>query len=131
MAEQEQGITIRGFTRMLRRRWWLIAACALVAGAVATVYSASQPKAYQGTASLLFRDAGLDQTLFGSTYFAAQDPAREAATNTKLVSLGVVSQRTARALGNRVTGAQVQSEVTVEAAGQSNVVSITATDANP
>lgn len=131
MAEQEQGITIRGFTRILRRRWLLIALCAVVAGAAAAVYSSSQPKAYEGTASLLFRDAGLDQTLFGSTYFAAQDPAREAATNTKLVSLGVVSDLTAKALGNRVTAAQVQSEVQVEAAGQSNVVSITATDADP
>jgi succinoglycan biosynthesis transport protein ExoP len=131
MAEQEQGITIRGFTRILRRRWLLIALCAVVAGAAATAYSYSQPKLYQGTASLLFRDAGLDQTLFGSTYFAAQDPAREAATNTKLVSLGVVSDRTARALGGRVTASQVQSEVVVEAAGQSNVVSVTATDGDP
>jgi receptor protein-tyrosine kinase/non-specific protein-tyrosine kinase len=131
MAEQEQGITIRGFTRILRRRWLLIVLCALVAAGAATAYSYSQPKLYQGTASLLFRDAGLDQTLFGSTYFAAQDPAREAATNTKLVSLGIVSERTARALGNGVTPGQVQSEVVVEAAGQSNVVSITATDRDP
>jgi succinoglycan biosynthesis transport protein ExoP len=131
MAEQEQGITIRGFTRILRRRWLLMVLCAVAAGAAATAYSASQPKLYQGTASLLFRDAGLDQTLFGSTYFAAQDPAREAATNTKLVSLGVVSQLTSQALGDRVSPGQVQSEVAVEAAGQSNVVSITATDGNP
>jgi uncharacterized protein involved in exopolysaccharide biosynthesis len=131
MAEQEQGKGLQGFVFVLARRAWLIALCALVGALAAGLYSNRQPNQYTASASLLFRDARLDQTLFGSTYFGAGDPTREAATNTKLVSLEAVADRTAKALGRGVTASQVQSAVQVTAEGQSNVVSITATQADP
>jgi succinoglycan biosynthesis transport protein ExoP len=133
LAEQRAGgAEFRAFWRILRRRFVLVAACVLIAAGSTIAFSLSQPKEYSSSASLLFRDPQLDQTLFGSTFLApSNDPQREAATNAKLVSLQVVSARTAQQLGNRFTAAQIRSKVTITAEGQSNVVSITATDTDP
>src|SRR4051794_10407654 len=108
------GIDARRVWRVLWGRRLLIALCVIIATGSAIAYTVAQPKEYTASASLLFRDARLDQTLFGSTYFANEDPTRDAATNLKLVSLGVVAARTAKALNNRVSAAQIQSEVQVQ-----------------
>jgi capsular exopolysaccharide synthesis family protein len=100
--------------------------CLLVPGA-ALAYSLSQEKQYTASASLLFRDPGFDQKLFGSQVFEQTDPNREAATNVTLVSLETVGARAARRLGV----ASVKSKVHVKAEGQSNVVAIDATDPKP
>jgi succinoglycan biosynthesis transport protein ExoP len=118
--------------RVLRRRWWLIALCTVLVAGSALGFSLLQSKQYSASAELLFRDAQLDQKLTGSTAVApSADPAREAATNVKLVSLQVVAQRTARALPGRLSAGAIQSKVSVNAEGQSNVVSVTATDPRP
>src|SRR2546430_11351726 len=115
---------------VLWSRRLLILLCLVVAGGSAFAYSATRQKEYTASASLLFRDARLDQTLFGSTYFTNEDPTRDAATNVKLVSLEGVAARTAKALHNGMTPGQIQSEVQVQQQGQANVVSIHATDPN-
>ena len=121
---------LRHFWRILLARKGVILTCFLLAAGSALALSVSQQKKYTASASLLFRDARLDQTLFGSTYFTNEDPTRDAATNVKLVSLEVVAARTAKALHNGMTPGQIQSEVQVQQQGQANVVSIQATDPN-
>jgi succinoglycan biosynthesis transport protein ExoP len=118
--------------RMLRRRIGVVLLCVVLVPAAALAFSLSQQKQYSATASLLFRDPQLDQKLFGSTVFPpSNDPAREAATNAKLASLDVVSTRTAKALGGKLAAGDIAAEITVAPAGQSDVVSITATDPDP
>src|SRR5437016_797506 len=134
MIDSHEAATASDPRRIWRVLWshrGLIFLCFLFAAGSALAYSLTRPKQYTGSASLLFRDARLDQTLFGSTYFTNEDPTRDAATNAKLVSLEVVAARTARALHNGMTAADVQSEVQVDQQGQANVVSIQATDRNP
>ena len=134
MTEQPKtaaGVDLRRFWRILLARKGVIVACFVVAAGAALALSVSQQKEYTASASLLFRDARLDQTLFGSTYFTNEDPTRDAATNAKLVSLEVVAARTAKALHNGMTASEIQSEVTIEQQGQANVVSIQATDPHP
>src|SRR4051812_1348301 len=115
--------------KVLRQRRLLAIGCFLVIVGATLVFSLLQTKQYQATASLLFRDPGLDQKLFGSTYLApSRDPAREAATNVRLVSLDVAAQRTARILDHGLTQASVDAKTDVSAEGQSDVVSITARD---
>ena len=82
------------------------------------------------TASLLFQDPGFDASLFGGTPPSNQDPTREAATNTALASLHGVADRTAKTLGG-LTGDDVSSKVDVQAQGEANLVSVTATDSSP
>src|SRR2546421_12535401 len=86
--------------RRIRRRWLIVVVCALVVPLAAVAVSLMQPKRYSSSATLLFRDPGLDEKLFGSSTFTpSTDPAREAATNLQLVSLKAVAERTAKALG--------------------------------
>lgn len=118
--------------RVFRTRIWLIAACTIMAGAAALAFSLAQEKQYSAASSLLFRDPGFDQRLFGSSSSQPwQDPAREAATNVRLASLDTVADRTADDLGGGLDGAAVSGILQVEPEGQSDVVSITATDEDP
>src|SRR4051794_2903465 len=83
--------------RVVRRRLWLFLACLLLVPGAALAYSLLKTPEYEATASLLFREQGLDERLLGSTLITpVQDPAREAATNAALVSLGEVSERASR-----------------------------------
>jgi capsular exopolysaccharide synthesis family protein len=116
---------------VLRRHVPVIVICALLAPAAALGLSLVQQKKYAATASLLFRDPGLDQKLFGSTFQQpTQDPTRAAATNVRLVSLSIVADRTARALGRPWTRDRVSHKIDV-AGDQSDVVSVKATDHSP
>src|SRR4051812_45915169 len=114
--------------RVLRRRWAVVVLCGLLVPAAAFAFSQSQKKQYTASASLLFRDPGFDQKLFGSQVFQpSSDPARAAATNIKLVALDTVAQRTAR----RLHSGSVANKVEVKPEGQSDVVAVDATDHNP
>lgn len=118
--------------RQLRRRVGVVLACVIVLPVLAVTASLLQEKQYSASASLLFRDPAFDQKLFGSTFLApSQDPDREAATNTELVSLEAVARRTARRVGGRLSGEEIQAMVKVAPAGQADVVTVVATDANP
>ena len=124
-----------GFLTLLssvRRRIGVVLLCMVVVPAAALALSLSEQKQYSAAASLLFRDPAFDQKLFGSTVVSSPtDPTREAATNVQLVSLQVVSARTAKALDDLRSAPQIQAEVTVSPAGQSDVVTVTATDPEP
>jgi capsular exopolysaccharide synthesis family protein len=108
-----------------------VLACWLIVVGTAAALSLTATKQYSASAGLLFRDPGFDQKLFGTTFLAPnKDPAREAATNVKLVSLDIVAERTAPSFPG-LTAAKISSKVRAEAEGQSDVVSVTATDHDP
>jgi len=103
----------------------------LVVPAIAFAVSLSQPKKYSASASLLFRDPGFDQKLFGSSVLpASTDPTREAETNLRLVSLEVVAHRAAARL-RKTSADDLANKISVAAEGQSNVVKLTVTDRSP
>ena len=114
----------------MRWRWRWIAGCTLAVTLVALGFSLLQPPRYAATASLLFRDPGFDQQLFGLRYFGpSSDPGRQAATDLRLVSLDAVARRTAARLG--LTDARVRSKIEVLPGGMSDVIDITASDRSP
>ena len=123
--------TLRGVLAAIVRRAPLILACALLAAAAALVFSLLQTKQYTADASLLFRDPGFDQRLFGSPVEFAPDPTREAATNIALVSLDAVAARTATALGGTHTPTEISGKVSVQGDPQADVATIRATDPDP
>lgn len=115
--------------RSLRRRIGVVALCCVLVPVSAFAFSQRQEKQYTASASLLFRDPAFDQKLFGSeTFQGSSDPAREAATNVKLVSLDVVAERTERRLPDADS---VKDKIEVTADGESDVVSVSATDRDP
>lgn len=130
--ESRHGFDQLSPVRVLRRRVGLVALCLVLVPASAFAYSLAQEEQYSASAKLLFRDPALDQKLFGSSFTApTSDPAREAATNEALVSLDVVAKRAASAIDGRLSGAEVKDKIDIETAGQSDVISVTATDVSP
>jgi capsular exopolysaccharide synthesis family protein len=116
---------------VLRRRAWLILLCAVVAGGAAFGFSKLQQKEYSASASLLFRNPGFAEDLFGSTSPGfSNDPTREAATNEKLVGLAVVGARAAKFLPG-LSPDDVSQMVSVSSEGEADLVSVTATSTDP
>jgi capsular exopolysaccharide synthesis family protein len=115
----------------LRRHVVLIAATAIALVLVAGGFSLLQQKEYSASASLLFRNPGFAEDLFGTTATAVNPVAtREAATNEKLVGLKVVAERTAKRLPTLSAG-EVAGMVSVASQGEAELVSVTATSHLP
>jgi len=117
--------------RVLRRRWWVIGLCLVLAAGSALGFSLAQRKEYTATASLLFRDPGLDQGILGTQSSSNTDPTREAATNVALVKSPAVAQRTANVLHGPLSANSIAGKMGITAEGQSNVISVAATDPSP
>jgi len=128
----DDGISIHRVLTTLRRHGLLIAATALILAGLVFGYSSSQEKQYATSASLLFRDPGFDQRLFGSQFLnRSPDPDRDAATNLALVSQRGVARAAAKALGPEWTEAMVRARVQESSVSRSDLVAITATDPSP
>jgi capsular exopolysaccharide synthesis family protein len=116
----------------LRRQWWLILICAVAVPFVAVDLSLLRPKQYTSTAGLLFQTSNVVQSVLGAPASGASlDPARDAATHVEQLSSPDVSTRTARALGGAISAADVAARVAVASAGESDIVTVSATDRSP
>ena len=125
-----QGKTLTTFLRVLRRRWAVIAVCALAACGAAVALTAMQEKEYESSAKILFRDPGLEQTAAGVS--GPEDPLRAATTNLELGGVRVVAARTAERLRSAgVDLAAVTSSVEVDARSNSDLASVSATTSRP
>jgi succinoglycan biosynthesis transport protein ExoP len=113
---------------VLRRRWWVIAFCFVIATGAAFGLSKLQTKQYTATATLLFKNQGVAQQASGLAATPVSDPIGQRATNLLVVqdSMGVAN-RAAASVGNGVTANQIRSAITVTQPGDANVVSISAT----
>ena len=116
---------------ILQRRAGLIVLCFVVTAGAAFGFSELQQKQYSASASLLFRNPGFAEDLFGTTATAANPvPTREAATNVKLVGLNVVAARAAKQLKG-LSAAEISGMVSVSSEGEAELVSVTATSHIP
>ena len=120
-----------GAIAVLRRRAGLILLCVAVATAAAVGISLVKEKQYSASASLLFRNPGFAESLFGNSVTTpATDPTREAATNEKLVGLEIVAKRTSEHVQG-LTAEEISDMVGVSASGEADIVSVTATSSEP
>ena len=132
MADDQASLTWQGFIQLLRRRLWVIVLALILVPGLALAITATQEKRYTATASLLLRDVGPEQDVVGNEALARLvDPERAAATNTELLALDVVAERTAEALGPARSAGEIASAVEVQAEAESNLRSVTATDTDP
>lgn len=121
---------LAGAIAVLRQRARLIVLCIVIATAAAVGISLLQQEQYSASASLLFRNPGFAENLFGNSVSSpATDPTREAATNEKLVGLEIVAKRTSERLGS-LTPEEVADMVSVSASGEADIVSVTATSSD-
>ena len=129
-ADTDRG-DLRALLAMLRRRFGLILLAVAVGVGAAIGVSKLQDKEYSSTASLLFRPIFLDAQVSGLPLSPPGDADRDAATNLRLVSLGVVRDRAAAKLGGGETADDLAKDVSVSADGQSNLVKVTGTAPKP
>lgn len=115
----------------MRRRAPLIVTLTLGLAAAALVLSLFQQKEYSATSSLLFRNPGFAEELFGTSPSQTNPvPTREAATNERLVGLRVVAQRTAEILPD-LSAEAISDMVAIESEGEAELVAVTATSPDP
>jgi polysaccharide biosynthesis transport protein len=117
------------FLRVLRERWWIIALTTLACTGAALAFSLQQPKEYEASASLLFRNPGFSTALFGSSVFEPSlDPARESTTNLQLVKSRAVASAVRRELGLDTAPDDLLDQVEVEERTNSDVVDVRVRD---
>jgi Mrp family chromosome partitioning ATPase/capsular polysaccharide biosynthesis protein len=120
------GMDLPRLVALLRARRQLIAAIVLGAVVLAAIVSLAQPDKYRASADLLFgRTTNADAIIAGGTTDTGEIPERAAATNLALASLDTVAVRVARQFPG-VTAGELKNSVSIEAAGESDVVTVTA-----
>jgi capsular exopolysaccharide synthesis family protein len=93
------------------------------------VASSRQPDRYTATASLLFRDNGIDEAVFGTPASSSRiDKERDAATNARLVGMPIVAARTIKKLQLRESPEHLLDRLNIEEDGKADLVTIAATD---
>lgn len=119
------------FLRVMRARWPIVLACAVIGAALGFIYSKAQQQKYSATATLYFRNPQIDQTLFGNQAFSqVTDPSIEQATDQKLVQQPAVDVAAAKLLPG-MTPTQIKNQVSVQPNGSSDLVNIVATNPSP
>jgi hypothetical protein len=108
----------------LWRHKWLIALAALVGMVAAYGWSSRQPVRYEATLEMDFSSVVAQAS-------GDQDPQRVLQNQVQLLNSPTVLGQVARLSGRPLTRAQVKDRVSVEAAGDSDVITIRALDATP
>jgi succinoglycan biosynthesis transport protein ExoP len=110
------------------RRWWIIALATLATIAAAYVLSSLQDKKYTADAVLLSRPLLLDVQVTGQPLEVPGDASRDVETTARLVGQDDVLRATAARLGAPYTPKSIDDNTDIKAQGQSNLVTISATD---
>jgi Mrp family chromosome partitioning ATPase len=125
------GMDLARFMALMRARWRLIAAIVLGAFVLAALVSLLQPDRYTASADLLFgRTTNADAIIAGGTTDTGELPERAAATNLALASLDTVAVRVAKRLPDE-TVEELQDAVSINAEGESDLVTVTARSDSP
>jgi receptor protein-tyrosine kinase len=130
-SEQTDGWDVYRVIEALRRRVGLVVLCIVLVPLAALGLSLAQQKQYTATIAILFRNPGLDQEILGhgNILFPPIDADQEAATNLRLVDLDTVDRLVGQRLG--VSQGDVRGKIDVQAQGNSNIVTVAATDPSP
>ena len=112
--------------RIIKRRKWVILQATIAVPVIAFLLAVTQQKEYTASATLLFRPPPIAAEGGGVV-----DPTREAATNGELVSLPVVAEEAAKALGHGVSTGEVLSSIAVSPATEAETAAISATTESP
>lgn len=129
-SEQTDGWDVYRVIEALRRRVGLVVLCIVLVPLAALGLSLAQQKQYTATIAILFRNPGLDQAILGhgNILFPPIDADQEAATNLRLVDLDTVDRLVGGQLG--LSQGDVRGKINVQAQGNSNIVTVSATDHN-
>jgi capsular exopolysaccharide synthesis family protein len=117
--------------RIIRRRKWIVISAIVLVPLVAFLYSHRQEKQYTATANLYFNDPTVG-VLNAASSNVSIDPTRQAATDSALVSLPIVSVYASRETDGRISAAEIQSSVSVDSdTSNSDVIAVQAVSSSP
>ena len=114
--------------RIVSRHPLLILQAIIIVAVAAYAYSATREEQFTATAAISFEDvtAGLDGTAGGFV-----DPSRQAATREQLLELGVVAERTAQRLGDRISAPAVTEAVDTVSTPEADIIQLESTTNDP
>jgi non-specific protein-tyrosine kinase len=126
------GMDLPRFLGIVRARRWLIAGIVVAAAGLALVASLAQSSRYQADADLLFgRTTNADAIIAGGATDTGETPERAAATNLALAGLDTVADRVKQRFRGTATAKEIRDAVSIEAQGESDVVTVTAEWSSP
>ncbi|MEA2340150.1 MAG: tyrosine-protein kinase, partial [Solirubrobacteraceae bacterium] len=134
-AFSEQVPEVPGLLRalaVLRERWWVVLLSAAICMFAALALALHETKQYTATSTLLFNNANLAVQVGGASAVQDLDPNATKATNTLLVTTGVVADRVRQDLKLKtITSDDLLGKVTAVSAENSNLVRVSVTDPDP
>lgn len=104
----------RDYLEVIRRRWRIVVACALIGGVLAAAYSVRQPNVYESSAVLLFQSASSSGLVRKGLVGSDLTQAAAAQVELQLFDSQVVQDKAAAALGE---SANVKAVILDEAIG--------------
>lgn len=123
---------LRDYLNVILARKWVIIQAVVVVTLTALVASLLQPAVYEGEAKVLIAEKGSGADLFGSLGLdISSQPERGLQTQVQLMQVRPLLENTVRELDLGVTPEALSKRVTVSAVGQTNIVTIVASDGDP
>jgi capsular exopolysaccharide synthesis family protein len=120
------------YARAVRRRWWVVLlATGLAVAAAFAVARGGAHRTYDATATVLLTNSEPVDTLLGTSGTHSLDPERDLNTGVGLVTLDRVAEQVRRDLGLSTSAQTLLTQVRAAAVGTSNLVAVTARDAQP
>jgi tyrosine-protein kinase len=129
----DNGLTLRGFLAMVRRRKWIVLQALVLVPAVAVAVSLQQPKRYQASARVLLSWQNLANQLTGTSGSSvAQQPDRIAQTQAAVArTSAVATQVLAKVPGAGLTPGEFLSESGVSPSPNADILVFEVTNRNP
>jgi capsular polysaccharide biosynthesis protein len=124
------GADLHRYIATLRRQWVLAVAIVVVAAATGYVVAKLSQPTYAATSKVLLDQDRHVDALLGTTGYAP-DPERELNTGVLLITLEPIAAEVRRSLDVQESAAALAARVSTATDRNSNIVSITAADANP
>jgi uncharacterized protein involved in exopolysaccharide biosynthesis len=125
-------VELRDYLNVIRARRWIVIQAVILVTLVAVVASLLQSPVYQGEAKVLVTDKDTGAAIFGTALGdLSGQPERGLQTQVQLMQLRPLAEMVIRKLGLREAPDTLLQRVIVTAVGQTNVVTIQATDGDP
>jgi capsular exopolysaccharide synthesis family protein len=122
-------VELRDYLNVIRARKWIIIQAVVIVTLTALVVSVLQPPTYQGEAKVLITGADAGASIFGTAVSElAGSPERGLQTQVQLMQLRPLAETAIRKLNLQTTPEDLLANVTVSAVGQTNVITLIATD---
>lgn len=132
-VDSRESLGLTDYIRVLRERWWVIAATIAVVLIATLAISLTATPQYRASTRLLYAKNNLEQAVFGTQVFTASASSvdREVQTGAMLVELEPLAQKVQEQLGSARSTGSLLGMVSVNPKANTNVIDIAAVSSDP